>query len=191
MAPETGIDSRFMAQISCRGFWSAFYMMAFLCTKTREAIVTKSTQHPNSAWVVRQTKAFLEQTKGREQKPAVLMHDRDTKFSRAFVQACEKGGLTTNPLPIASPNLNGRVERFIQTIKRECLFKFILFGNRHLDYIVEHFVVYYNVARAHAGKQHLPPVGPEPDELALPNRDRIEIRTYVGGLVRSFERKAA
>jgi putative transposase len=113
------------------------YLTAFLCLETREAIVTKSTQHPNSAWVVRQTKEFLEKTKDRGKKPEILMHDRDTKFSRAFTTACEKGGLRTNPLPVASPNLNGRCDRFIQTIKHELLFKFILFGNRHVDYLAQ------------------------------------------------------
>jgi hypothetical protein len=103
-------------------------MMAFLCLETREAIVSKSTQHPNSAWVVRQTKEFLEKTRDRDQKPAILMHDRDTKFSRAFTAASREGGLRTNPLPVASPNLNGRCERLIQTLKHELLFKFILFG---------------------------------------------------------------
>jgi putative transposase len=53
--------------------------MAFLCSKTREAFVSKSTQHPNSAWVVKQTKEFLERTKDLEQNPAILMHDRDNQ----------------------------------------------------------------------------------------------------------------
>ncbi|WP_145029473.1 integrase core domain-containing protein [Caulifigura coniformis] len=167
------------------------YLMAFLCLETREAIVSKSTQHPNSAWVVRQTKEFLAKTKDREKKPDILMHDRDSKFSRAFTAACQQGGLRTNPLPIASPNLNGRCERFIQTIKHELLFKFILFGNRHLDYLVQQFLAYYNGQRAHMERANLPPLGEIPEEVEKPIRNRIEINSYVGGLVKSFERKAA
>ncbi|QDT53900.1 Integrase core domain protein [Caulifigura coniformis] len=141
--------------------------------------------------MVRQTKEFLVKTKDREKKPDILMHDRDTKFSRAFTAACEKGGLRTNPLPVASPNLNGRCERLIQTLKHELLFKFILFGNRHLDYLIESFLVYYNGQRAHMERAHLPPLGTVPDEVDKPIRNRIEVRSYVGGLVKSFERKAA
>ena len=63
----------------------------------------------------------------------------------------------TNVLSIASPILNGRVERFIQTIKYECLFKFILFGQRHLDHVVSVFVDYYNGRRSHMKRCHLPP----------------------------------
>ena len=97
----------------------------------------------------------------------------------------------TNVLSIASPILNGRVERFIQTIKYECLFKFILFGQRHLDHIVSEFVDYYNGRRSHMERDHLPPIRKTPDEVFSVTRDKIEIRSYVGGLVQSFERKAA
>jgi len=184
------VDFFSVRTITARGLRTT-YMMAFLCLETREAIVSKSTQHPNSAWVVRQTKEFLAKTKEREKKPDILMHDRDTKFSRAFTAACQQGGLRTNPLPVASPNLNGRCERLIQTLKHELLFKFILFGNRHVDYLVQSFLSYYNGQRAHMERANLPPLGAVPDEVEKPVRDRIEVRSYVGGLVKSFERKAA
>ena len=98
--------------------------------------MSSSTEHPNSAWVVEQTKEFLDQTTNREQKPSIVMHDRDTKFTKEFTAALKAKDVRTNVLPITSPNLNGRVERFVQSIKYECLFKFILFGKRHLDSVV-------------------------------------------------------
>ena len=87
---------------------------------------------------------------------------------------------------------NGRVERVIQTIKYECLFKFILFGKRHLDHVVAEFIDYYNKKRAHMERSHLPPIREKPPK-AVPKlrRDKIEVHSYVGGLVQSFERKAA
>ena len=184
------VDFFSVKTLTARGLRTT-YLMAFLCTKTREAFVSKSTQHPNSAWVVKQTKEFLEKTKDREQRPAILMHDRDTKFTEAWTATLEQNGVTNNPLPVASPNLNGRCERFILTMKHELLFKFILFGNRHLDYLVQHFLVYYNEQRAHMERGNLPPLGTVPDEVVKPIRDSIEVRTYVGGLVKSFERTAA
>lgn len=167
------------------------YLMAFLCLSSREVIVSSSTEHPNSAWVVEQTKEFLDQTMAREQKPSIVMHDRDTKFTKDFTATLKAKGVRTNVLPVASPNLNGRVERFIQTIKYECLFKFILFGRRHLDYIVASWVDYYNGQRSHMERDHLPPIREAPEEVVSLARDRIEVRHYVGGLVPSFERKAA
>ena len=176
--------------ITARGICNV-YLLVFLCMKTREVIVSSSTGRPNSRWVVNQTDAFIEQTAGRAEKPLIVMHDRDTKFTKEFVATLRKRGISTNALPVASPNLNGRVERFVQTIKYECLFKFILFGQRHLDHIVGQWVDYYNKTRSHMERGHLPPIREIPEEVSKLDRDQILIRSYVGGLVKSFERKAA
>ena len=168
------------------------YLLVFLCLETREVIVSSSTEHPNSAWVVEQTKEFLDQTVNRDKKPSIVMHDRDTKFTKEFTATLKAKDVRTNVLPIASPNLNGRCERFVQTIKYECLFKFILFGQRHLDHVVSEFVEYYNKKRAHMERDHLPPVRKRaPKAVRKLSRDKIEVRSYVGGLVQSFERRAA
>jgi putative transposase len=158
---------------------------------SREVIVSTSTEHPNSAWVVEQTKRFLDETAGRAEKPAIVMHDRDTKFTKEFKQTLENAGVRTNPLPKASPNLNGICERFIETIKLECLSKFIIFGKRHLDHLVAEFTEYYNYHRSHMSRDHLPPVREEPDEVEKLSVDQVEVKSYVGGLVKAFERKAA
>ncbi|WP_146512760.1 DDE-type integrase/transposase/recombinase, partial [Thalassoglobus neptunius] len=124
------------------------YVMAFLCMETRELICSTSTEHPNSAWVTEQTTLFLDQTENREHKPEILIHDRDTKFSKEFTEKLKSRSVRTNVLPKASPNLNGRCERVIQTIKFECLSKFVLFGKQHLDYLLAEFTEYYNSARS-------------------------------------------
>ena len=82
-------------------------------------------------------------------------------------------------------------QRFIETIELECLAKFIIFGKRHLDYLISEFTDYYNTRRSHMERDHLPPVREEPDEVDTLKMDEIEVRWYVGGLVKSFERKAA
>ncbi|MBI1346272.1 DDE-type integrase/transposase/recombinase [bacterium] len=184
------VDFFTVKAVTSRGIRN-MYLMTFLCMKTREAIVSTSTARPHSAWVTQQTKRFIEQTSDRKEKPAIVMHDRDTKFSRKFVETLQKNGIETNPLPVASPNLNGRVERFIQTIKHECLFRFILFGRKHLDHIVSQWVAYYNTTRSHMERGHLPPVTEMPEEVSTLDRSQIAVRSYVGGLVKSFERIAA
>ena len=167
------------------------YLMVFLCLETREIIVTESTEHPNSAWVVERTKEFLAQTTKREKTPSILMHDRDTKFTKEFTATVTAAGVRLNKLPITSPNLNGRCERVILTLKYECLFKFILFGKAHLDHVVKSFVSYYNARRAHMEREHLPPIREIPDAVLKFKRETVEIKSYVGGLVQSFERKVA
>ena len=167
------------------------YVLVWLCMTTREVIVSESTLHPNSAWVEKQADLFVDQTAGREEKPDIVMHDKDSKFTKEFTAKLKSRGLRTNSLPKASPNLNGRCERFIETIKLECLRKFIIFGKRHLDYLVSEFTDYYNYQRSHMEREHLPPVRQEPDEVETLTMEQIEVKEYVGGLVTSFERKAA
>lgn len=133
----------------------------------------------------------LDQTSGRDAKPAIVIHDRDAKFSKLFVETLEGQGVKTNALPKASPNLNGRCERFIGTIRWECLDKFIIFGKRHLDHLLDEFGAYYNEHRAHSVRDHLPPIRNLPQEVETLTLDQVEVKAFVGGLVKSFERKAA
>jgi len=185
-----GCDFFSVKTVTARGI-REMYMLVFLNLETREAIVSPATEHPNSAWVVEQTEVFLEDTCGREKKPDIVIHDRDTKFTKDFVAALVSRGVRTNALPKTSPNLNGRCERFIGTIRWECLDKFIIFGKKHLDYLVTEFVSYYNERRSHTECDHLPPLGKVPDEVEKLSMDQIVVKSHVGGLVKSFERKAA
>jgi hypothetical protein len=87
--------------------------------------------------------------------------------------------------------LNGRAERGILILRSECLDKFIFFGKRHLDYIVSSFTDYYNLRRAHSSRDRLPPIRELPEEVASLKMGQIEVKSYVGGLIKSFQRKAA
>ena len=167
------------------------YVLVWLCLETREAIVSPSTEHPNSAWVAEQTERFLEDTGGRQKKPEIVIHDMDTKFTQEFKDTLASRGVRTNKLPKTSPNLNGRCERFIQTIKLECLAKFIIFGRRHLDHLLTEFSAYYNSTRSSMVRGHLPPIREVPDEVESLKLDQVTVRRHVGGLVASFERRAA
>ena len=124
-------------------------------------------------------------------KPAILLHDRDVKFTARFTKTLEKAGMKSNPLPITSPNLNGRVEKFIRTIKSECLSRFIVFGRKHLDYLISSFTHYYNHHRSHTLRGHLPPIREVPLDVLSLHVDQVMVGSFVGGLVKSFERKAA
>lgn len=134
----------------------------------------------------------MEKTKDRDKKPEMIIHDRDVKYTKGFTAVVKEAGMKSNPLPKGSPNLNGRCEWVIGTIKWECLSKFIVFGKKHLDYLVSEFTSYYNTKRSHMERDYLPPIREgEPEEVATLTMDQIEIKKYVGGLVKSFERRAA
>jgi putative transposase len=116
-------------------------------------IVSKSAAHPNSAWVTEQTDAFLEQTTSRDEKPAIIMHDRDMEFTQEFITKLKQKGVQHNALPKASPNLNGRCERVIFTLKHECLKNHHLWETA-LDHLMMEFTAYYNTHRSHTERNH-------------------------------------
>jgi len=176
--------------VTARGI-REMYLLAFICLETRETIVSPATEHPDSAWVVAQTEAFLRDTAKREVKPEIVMHDRDTKFTKEFATKLTDNDVRANALPKASPNLNGRCERVIQTIKLECLSRFVIFGKRHLDHLVRDFLTYYNRHRAHSARESLPPIRTVPEEVDTVPLGEVEVKSDVGGLVKSFERRAA
>ena len=160
--------------------------------ETREVFVTPSTRNLDSALVTEQTKAFVNHVADWDEKPTYLIHDRDTKFSAEFKRLLKNEGIKPKMLPIRSPNLNARVERFVQTIKYEALNHFIAFGKTHLDYLVSEFVDYYNKHRAHSSREHLPPCSVEPPpEYETIKLDEIRCEEHLGGLIKSYERIAA
>jgi len=114
------------------------------------------------------------------------------KFTKEFTQTVNDAGMKTNTLTKGSPNLNGRCERFIETIKLECLRRFIIFGKRHFDYLNSEFVTYCNTVRSHMERDHLPPVcSADPEEVQTLKLTEVVVKSHIGGLVKSFERKAA
>ena len=82
-----------------------------------------------------------------------LIRDRDSKFTGMFDSIMKAHGIKMCPLPVRSPNLNAFAERFIQTLKLECLHHFIIFGEKHLNYLVREFIDYYHRQRPHQSKE--------------------------------------
>ena len=159
---------------------------------TREIFVTTSTARPNSKWVAEQARDFLAHVADRDDRPGYLLRDRDRKFTRQFDDIMNSSGVKPKLLPFRSPNLNARCERVIQTIKQECLDFFLVFGSRHLDYLISEFVEYYNTTRSHSRRDHLPPLRQDlPDEHNMIKISEIVCRERLGGLIKSFERSAA
>ena len=77
------------------------------------------------------------------------------------------------------------------TLRWECLDKFTIFGKRHLDYLIGEFVSYYKTRRAHMKRENLPPLRKTPETVETLTLDQVDVKSYVSGLVKLFERKAA
>ena len=91
-------------------------------------------------------------------------------------------------MPKQSPNLNPHAERFVWSIKHECLNKMILFGERHVRYVIEQYTEHYNRERSHQGIDNKMP---EPKHDAPPRDGPIACRERLGGLLKYYYREVA
>jgi putative transposase len=117
-----------------------------------------------------------------------LLHDRDTKYSAAFRSIIETGRVRTVSLPARSPNLNAYAERWVRSIKSECLSKVILFGDRSLRRAVSEYVAHYHAERNHQGKSNALLF---PDAAEMRGSRPVRCRERLGGLLRYYHQDAA
>lgn len=117
-----------------------------------------------------------------------LIHDRDPLFTAKFRDTLKAVGVRCLKMPKQSPNLNPYSERFVLSIKSECLNKMVLFSEKHLRYVVEQFVAHYHEERPHQGlgnRRITEPETPSPDAGPVLCRERL------GGLLKTYYRRAA
>jgi transposase InsO family protein len=118
-----------------------------------------------------------------------LIRDRDAKFSRSFDAVFASEGIRVIRTPIRAPNANAFAERWIATLRTECLDWLLILGPRHLDRILRVYVQHYNRRRPHRGMALQVPEGLAPVEEADGVPD-IERRDLLGGLVHEYMRAA-
>lgn len=133
------------------------YFVVFLHLGTRRCWISPCTLSPDSAWVSQQAKNFLMEADDLNLMPKYVMRDNDTKFSAQFDEVFKTSGVEVKRTVPLSPNLRAHVERFIQSLKQECLDKFVIVAERHLNYVCREWRLHYNRERPHAARGHLPP----------------------------------
>jgi hypothetical protein len=112
--------------------------------------------------------------------------DRDGKFCPGFRQYLKAAGVEPIRLPPQSPNLNAFAERWVRSIKEECLSAFLFFGEESLRHVIMEYVDHYHKERNHQGKDN---------ELLFPSKlgetGEIKCKTRLGGLLKYYYREAA
>ncbi|QDU39645.1 Integrase core domain protein [Maioricimonas rarisocia] len=177
--------------------WTLFgpvemYLLVFIQIETRHIWISRGTQHPDSAWVAQQARNATMEMQDREgDSTRFLIHDRDTKFTKQFDGIFESSGVKVMKLPIHSPNLNAHCERVIQSIKQEVLDHFIVFGEHHLNHLVQEYAKYYHQLRPHQGIDNRVPLGNSPPSPRPPNPDELLCQHELGGVLKHYVRKAA
>lgn len=117
-----------------------------------------------------------------------LIVDRDPLYTAQFRSILEQAGVNMLRLPAHSPNLNAYAERFVRSIKHECLRHIIPIGERHLRAVLRDFLEHYHAERNHQGLGNLIPF---PTRDPPSPRGRIRRRERLGGLLAFYERMAA
>ena len=118
-----------------------------------------------------------------------LIHDRDTKYCAAFQQIIDDAGVERVVLPPRSPNLNAYAERWVRSVKEECLSRMILFGEDSLMHTLQEYVEHYHHERNHQGKGNvlLFPLASQRSQGKGP----VQCRERLGGLLKYYAREAA
>ena len=118
-----------------------------------------------------------------------MIHDRDPLFPREFREMLRSAGVRSVHLPPRSPNLNAYAERFVLSIKSECLNRLIIVGERHLRHAIDEYMEHYHTERNHQGKGNrlLAPRSADSVDPAYP----VQRREHFGGLLNFYSRAAA
>jgi putative transposase len=147
------------------------------------------TANPAIAWIAQVARNFtldLEDTAGRRFR--FRIRDRDTKFtaSLSFAEAYRASGISAIRTPVRSPKANTFAERFVRTVREDCLDHLLIYSMCHLQAVLDAYVRHYNEARPHRGRQLATP-------LPLHNQPRTgEIcrRDILGGIIHEYDRAA-
>jgi putative transposase len=117
-----------------------------------------------------------------------LILDRDTKYSDAFRSVLVREGIQVIRLPPQSSNLNAFAERFVRSIKEECLSRMISFGTASLQHAVRQFIAHYHTERNHQGLENRLP---QPGFITALPRHPVQRRQRLGGMLSYYHRTAA
>jgi len=172
--------------------WSAtglvtVYVLFFIHLQTRKIVLGGLTHSPNELWV-KQVARNVTGVIGKLTSARYLLHDRDTTFTEGFDQILQAAGIEAIKLPPQSPNLNAYAERWIRSLRSECLDQLILFGERSLAYVLQEYLAHHQQERNHQGLDN---VIPFPDEGLRSNTGAITKSERLGGLLQFYYRKAA
>jgi putative transposase len=168
------------------GGLTRYHVFFVIALATRRVRIVGMTDEPCGEWVRRVTLPLVDTFDGFLLGHQFLIHDRDPRFGSSFVSLLRSAGVESVRLPPRSPNLNAYAERFVRSIKDECLSKVIPIGECHLRTILDEFAEHYHSERNHQGLGNRLIEGAPSDEPAR----QVECRERLGGLLR-FYRAAA
>jgi transposase InsO family protein len=171
------------------------YVLFFIHLSTRQVVLAGVTANPDSAWVTQQARNLAIDLERQDLSISFLLRDHDAKFSRAFDDVFAADGIQIIKTPIQAPRANAYAERWVATVRAECLDWTLLLGRRHLLRILRGYLRHYNQQRPHRGLALAVPDPPDHGNLRQGSRPirphDVSYRDVLGGLIREYHVVAA
>jgi putative transposase len=162
------------------------YILFFIELGTRQVHLAGCTEHPNAVWVTQQARQFCWQLEDCAAPMCFLIHDNDTMFTASFDAAFQAQGIEVIHTPYRAPNANAVAERWIRSVRQECLDKLVLLGDWHVRRVLAEYVTFYNTRRPHQGLNQQCPV---PLSVVF-NEGIVQRRDVLGGIPLDYVRAA-
>ena len=169
-------------------FLKRLYVFFVMEIDTRRVHILGVTAHPTGAWTVQQARNLLMDLGERAARFEFLIRDRDSKFTAVFDEVFAGNGMRIIKTPVRSPRANSFAERYVGTLRRECLDHLLIYGERHLGRILAEYSRHYNEHRPHQSREQRPPLH-EPGQT-IDVTARIKRRQVVHGLINKYRRAA-
>jgi putative transposase len=164
-----------------------YYVLFFIAHANRRVWLAGCSPNPTGAWVTQQPRNLgldLADQGGR-----LLIRDRDSKYTGPFDQVFGSGGIRIVKTPVRAPQANAVAERFVRTVRAECLDWLLILNRRHLERVLREYVEHYNTHRPHRALKLQPPQPRE--QPPTPAIGEIQRRDRLGGLIHEYYRTAA
>ena len=166
------------------------YVLFVIELGTREVRILGVTDHPTAAFVTQVARNLAGELLDRGRSFKFLIRDRDAKFTAGFNEVFASEGIRVIKTPVRSPRANAYAERWVKTVRAECLDWILVLGHRHLNAILREYIGHYNQHRPHRGLDLGVPV-PSETAVATPASFRIDCRHVLGGLIHEYFPQAA
>lgn len=164
------------------------YMVLFAIElSTRKVQIVGIHPSPNGEWMKQIARNMTDCDQGFLRGKRYLIHDRDPLFTQAFKAIVKASGVTSIPTAVSAPKMNAHAERFVRSVKYECLNKMILTSEEQLRHVLDEYLLYYHHERIHKTLGRI--IEPKIEHQA--KSGDIVCVERLGGLLKSYHRKAA
>ena len=169
-------------------FLKRLYVLFVMEIQTRRVHILGVTASPTESWTAQQARNLLMDLGERVGQFKFLIRDRDSKFTAAFGEVFAGNCMRTIKTPVRSPRANSFAERYVGTLRRECLDHLLIYGERHLRQILAEYSRHYNEHRPHQSREQRPPLQQPGQTIDV--TARIERKQVVHGLISEYSRAA-